>query len=55
MNFAKVYKKHIKKKGISGALPHNLTVHIEQYIQNIMNPKNRTKSEVKPILITYIV
>jgi len=42
MNFAKVYKKHIKKKGISGALPHNLTdelldylvVHIEQYIQD---------------------
>ncbi len=25
MNFAEVYKKHIKKKGISGALPHNLT------------------------------
>jgi len=42
MNFAKVYKKHIKKKGIIGALPHNLTdelldyliVHIEQYIQD---------------------
>ena len=32
MNFTKVYKKHIKKKGISGALPHNLTDELLDYL-----------------------
>jgi len=32
MNFEKEYKKHIKNEGIKGALPHNLTDDILEYL-----------------------
>jgi len=55
MNFEKEYKKHIKKQGIKGALPHNLTDNLLEYLLKQIEEYIQDNSEFPSMVLVPVL